>query len=112
MEDPAYIPSKMIRIDDDKANQNKDDLRPGSTSPLSVDEDKVRIKFWFMEPVRLGSVKLTTATNVESFKVFYVTPESSTKILVESVCLSLHFILFLLLIKKNVQQFKNQTDLN
>ena len=74
MEDPLFIPDKMIVDENDRPLVNAKNLRPNSVRPYEVDQTRATIKFWFMPAVPIESIRLPTAENVVSFSVSYVRP--------------------------------------
>lgn len=77
MDDPLFIPDKMIVDENDRPLANAGDLRPDSRRPFEVNRNRITIKFWFMPAVPIESIRLPTAENVDSFSVSYVRPNKA-----------------------------------
>lgn len=91
MNEPQLIPADNIRTDDNNETPNrvKNNLRPNSDTPFTVDAESITMKFWFMPAIPIESVQLVTFKNVESITVSYIKPESAVSKEVKVVTVSI-----------------------
>ena len=72
MDDPQYIPDE--NIDDGGNSEPVSRLRPSTNKPYSVDRRTITIKFTFVRPMPLESVRLINPENVQSITITYDAP--------------------------------------
>ena len=79
MNEPQLIPADNIRTDNNNETPNrvKNNLRPNSETPFTVNDESITLKFWFMPAIPIESVQLVTSDNVKSITVSYIKPESA-----------------------------------
>ena len=79
MNEPQLIPADNIRTDNNNETPNrvKNNLRPNSETPFTVNDESITLKFWFMPAIPIESVQLVTSDNVGLITVSYIKPESA-----------------------------------